>query len=301
MNKLLKILRSLGTSILTIVLIILISSYVVILNFKISISEQGIKKALKKTDIVELINSSEDVNMNKNIRNLATSLKLTEDEFKQMLRSERLKEQLGSYVSNIIRYSFDGKNVILSKEDVQKLLEVAIDEYNDVSETKINDNKRKEIIGSFSQEMIDVINDEFSSINLRETAGPKYVKYVDFTKNILFGSYTSNFLYLILFVIILIALLRFSYYKWITNVKVSLVFSGIFVIFIIATFSAITVTGIDLMMSFKEVFLTNISISVGVILALLVILTILERQLRKYVKKKSEMEKMYIVQETQNL
>jgi len=56
---------------------------------------------------------------------------------------------------------------------------IAVDEYNKVSDTKITDEDRQELINSFDDEMINNINEELSSINLDSEIPEEYSNYVN--------------------------------------------------------------------------------------------------------------------------
>lgn len=166
MRKILNGLEVFGSVILTIILSILIFLYVVVLNIKFVVSKNGMVNTLKNIDVVETIKSASDGTMWEDFKQLADNLNLSEEQFEQILNNSKVKEQVGSYISEVLNSIFDSTKSNLTKERVENFLNTAIDEYNKVSDTKISDVERKEIIDSFDEETITNINEEFGSMNL---------------------------------------------------------------------------------------------------------------------------------------
>ena len=128
MKKFLNGLGVFGSIILTMILTVLIFLYVVILNVKFVVSEKGLSNSLKKVNIVETLKSTEDGVMWEDFLGLADSLNLTEEQFEQILSSDKVKEQVGSYIGEVISSSFNDKEATLTKERMEKFLNIAIDE-----------------------------------------------------------------------------------------------------------------------------------------------------------------------------
>ena len=102
MKKFLNGLGVFGSIILTIFLTILIFVYAVILNIKVVVGGNGLSKTFKKIDFVEILKTTEDGTMWEDFMGLADTLNLSEDEFEQILNSEKVKEQIGSYISEVV-------------------------------------------------------------------------------------------------------------------------------------------------------------------------------------------------------
>jgi len=219
MKKFLNGLGVFGSIILTVILTILIFAYVVILNVKLTIGKNGMANTFKKIDLVETLKNAEDGVMWEDFMQLAEDLNLTEEQFEKIINSKDVKEQIGGYVGELFSTIFSDKEVIITKERMEKLLNIAVNEYNEVSDTKISDNERQEIIAAFDDEMLANMNEEFGSINLIEDMNPEYIRYIKLADNLLFGNYTLIMLGLIILIVVLIALCRFSLYKWMPYVK----------------------------------------------------------------------------------
>ena len=288
MKKFLNGLGVFGSVVLTFILTILIFLYVVVLNVKFVVSERGMANTFKKIDVVETLKSAEDGTMWEDFTQLAENLDLTEEQFEQILNSDKVKEQVGSYIGEIFSSVFNDKEVLLTKEKLDKFLNVAVDEYNKVSDTKISDSDRQNIINSFDEEMIDNMNEEFGSINLMDTVDSEYVKYVEFADNVLFGNFNLMLLVVIILIIGLIALFRFSYYKWIPYVKTSTIISGILMLFVGIILLIIPIQDMEIILPLKNVIVTNIFITSGVLFALSIGLTLGKKYLKKFVDKKKE-------------
>jgi len=285
MKKFLNGLGVFGSIILTMILTVLIFLYVVILNVKFVVSEKGLSNSLKKVNIVETLKSTEDGVMWEDFLGLADSLNLTEEQFEQILSSDKVKEQVGSYIGEVISSSFNDKEATLTKERMEKFLNIAIDEYNKVSDIKINNADRDKIVSSFDEEMIANMNEEFSSINLTDTVAPEYVSYIEILDNILFGNYTLIMLIAIIVIIGLIALLRFSYYKWMPYVKTSMVISGILMLIIGLLLLVVPLHDMEILIPLKNVLITNIFITSLILFVLGIGLSVGKKYLKKYIDK----------------
>ena len=174
---------------------------------------------------------------------LAETLNLSEEQFEIIINNNKFKEQIGGFIENIFSSMLSGEKIQLSKADVENLLNVAVDEYNKISDKKISENQRNEIINSFDEEIINNINESISEINLVDSVDIQYVKYIEMANNILFGSFLIRLLFIIIGIIILIGLFRFSLYKWMSYVRVSTIIDGIMNTVIIGTLSSIGLIG----------------------------------------------------------
>lgn len=281
-----------GSIILTIILTILIFLYGTVLNIKFVVSENGITDTLKKIDVVETLKTTEDGTVWEDFKQLAENLKLTENQFEQILNSEKVKEQVGSYIGEVLSSIFNDKVVNLTKEEMEKFLNIAVVEYNKVSDTKISDTEKQEIIDSLDDEVIADINEELGSINLKEKVSKEYVQYIELTDNLLFGNYTLILLLVIFLVIALIALFRFSYYKWIPYVKTSTIISGILLVIVGILLLFIPLEELEIIMPLRKILATNIFITSVVLFILAIILTVGKKYLIKLINKENNEESM---------
>lgn len=288
MKKILNVLGILGSSILTVVLSLLVFVYAVILNVKFLVSENGMVKTLKKTDIVETLKSTEDGLLWEDFKGLADTLNLTEEQFEQILNSNKVKEQVGSYINEIISSLFNDKEASLTKDKIEKFLNIAVDEYNKVSDIKISDAERQEIINSFDEEMIENMNEEFSSLNLTNTVEPEYVKYIELADNMLFGHYTLIILVSIIAIISLIALFRFSYYKWMPYVQTSTILAGSLMLIIGILLSIIPMQDMEMILPIKNVLMTNVYITSATLFIISIGLSIGKKKIKMYIENKKE-------------
>lgn len=286
MKKLLNGLGVFSSIILTIILTALMFLYTIILNVKFIVSEKGMSNTLKKIDIVETLKNAENGTVWEDFKQLANNLNLSETQFEQILNSEKVKEEISSYINEIISTALNDKTVVLTDERMEQILNIVVDEYNKVSETKISETKRQEIISSFDEEMIANINEEFSSINLQEVA-PEYAKYIELTDNILFGNYDLIILAVMLGIIILIALFRFSYYKWMPYVESSTIISGIILLFIGVLLLIVPLPDMEIFLPIKKIIITNIMITSLILFIISVGLSIGKKYLKRYIKKQN--------------
>lgn len=288
MKKFFNDLGVLGSIILTLVLSVLIFIYAVILNIKSVVSEKGMANTFKKINVVETLKTVEDGTMWEDFVQLGETLNLSEEQFEQILNNDKVKEQVGTYLGEVLSSSLNNKKTNLTKEEIEEFLNIAVLEYNKISDIKINDTERNEIINSFDEEMINNINEELGSINLKEIVEPEYIQYIELADNLLFGSYTLIILVLIIIVIGLIALFRFSYYKWISYVKVSTIISGFLMALVGILILIVPLEGMEIIMPIRKLLATKMFITAGVLLVLSIGLSIGKIYLMKYIDKNND-------------
>lgn len=288
MKKFLNGLGVFGSVVLTIILTGLIFVYAILVNVKSIVSENGMAKTFKKVDIVETLKSAEDGTMWEDFKQLGDNLGLSEEQFEQILNSEKVKAEVGNYLGEVVSSLTNDKEALLTKEKMDKFLTVAIDEYNKVSDTKIDEIQRQEIINSFDEELISNMNEEFGSINLQETVDSEYVEYIELVDNILFGNYTLILLVAIIVVIGLIGLFRFSYYKWMSYVRVSTAVVGSLMLVVGALILIIPLQDMEMLLPIKNILATNVFLTSGILFIISTGLSISKKYLKKYIENKKE-------------
>lgn len=289
MKKFLNGLGVFGSIILTLVLSVLIFLYIVILNIKFVVSENGIVNIFKKIDVVETLKSTEDGVMWKDFMQLAESLNLSEEQFEQILNSDKVKEQVGSYIGKVLSSTLNYKKFNLTKENIENFLNIAVDEYNKVSDNKISDAERKKILNSFDEEMIENMNEEFGSINLDEIVASEYVKYIELVDNLLFGNYTLIMLALIILIIGVIALFRFSSYKWMPYVMTSTIISGSLMLIVGILILIIPLEEMEIIIPIRKLLTTRVFITSAILFILSIVLSIGKKYLKNYIDKKKRL------------
>lgn len=300
MKKILNGLGVFGSIILTIALSILIFIYVVVLNIKFVVSENGMANTLKKIDVVETLKSAEKGTMWEDFNQLADTLNLSEEQFEQILNSAKVKEQIGSYIGEVLNSAFNDEEANLTKERMENFLNLVVDEYNKVSDIKISDAERQEIVDSFDEEMIANMNEEYGSINLVDTVSSEYVGYIKLADNLLFGNYTLILLVAIIAVIGMIALFRFSCYKWMPYVKMSTIISGSLMLIVGILLLIVPLQDMEIIIPLRNLLATRVFITSGILFILSVGLTVGKKYLKKYIDKKKEvtpLENMHEVSE----
>ena len=290
MKKFLNGLGVLGSIILTLVLTVLIFIYVVVLNVKSVVTEKGMSNTFKKINIVETLKTAEDETMWEDFMQLSDSLNLSEKQFEKILNSNKVKEQIGGYIGKVLSASLNDKEAKLTKKEMKNFLNVAVDEYNKVSDTKINDSERKEILNSIDDEMIENMNEEFGSLNLLETVSPEAIEYVKLADNLLFGNYTLILFVLIILIIGLIALFRFSYYKWMPYVKTSIMISGILMLLIGLLVLIIPLEEMEIIMPIRKIIAIRMFITTAILFILSIGLSIGKKYLKKCADSKKEVK-----------
>ena len=82
--------------------------------------KNGMTDTLKKIDVVETLKTAEDGTVWEDFKQLAENLNLTENQFEQILNSNKVKEQVGGYIGEVLSSIFNDKEVNLTKEEMEK-------------------------------------------------------------------------------------------------------------------------------------------------------------------------------------
>lgn len=288
MKKFLNGLGIFGSAILSICLAILIFIYVVLLNVKSVVSEKGLTKILKNINVVDVLKYIDDGTIYEDFIELGDKLNLTENEFEDILNSDKVKEALGGFLSKVVSSTASDKKVNVTKEDVEDFLNITIDEYNKVSNIKISDYKINEIVGLFNEEMVNNLNESISEINIKENIDSKYINYVEFANKVLFGNYTTIMLFLIIAIVVLISLFRFSYYKWIPYVVNSIRIPAILMLLIGLFLCMMPLNRIvmyQIIVMIKDLLINNIIITSIILFTIVFLLNIGYKEiLKRFVK-----------------
>ena len=136
--------------------------------------------------------------------------------------------------------------------------------------------------------MIANMNEEFASINLQETVDQEYVEYVKFADNMLFGNYTLILLVVIIVIIGLIVLFRYSYYKWMPYVRTSTIIAGVLMLLVGTLLIVIPLQDMAILLPIKNVLVTNIFITSGILSVISIGLSIGKKYLKEYIENKKE-------------
>lgn len=286
MKKFLNILGIIGSVILTVILTFLIFAYVLVLNVKIAVSKNGISNMLKNIDVVETLKSIDEGDAWEDFKELSNEIGLTEEQFEEILNSENIKDEIGNFINKIIDSVTSSSKITITKAELDNFINIAINEYNKVSEEKISENDKLEILNSLSPEIIEEINEELRDISFTENDENDYVEIVNKT---LFDNYSLIILLVIMLMILLIALFRFSYYKWIPYVVSSFMIVGLLTLLIAVGISYIPLNEIEfggMITHLITVINTRIYITAGILLLLSVALCITNKFIKSKIANK---------------
>lgn len=286
MKKFLNILGIIGSVILTVILTFLIFAYVLVLNVKIAVSKNGVSNMLKNIDVVETLKSIDEGDAWEDFKELSNEIGLTEEQFEEILNSKNIKDEFGNFINKIIDSVTSSSKITITKAELDNFINIAINEYNKVSEEKISENDKLEILNSLSPEIIEEINEELRDINFTENDENNYIEIVNKT---LFDNYSLIILLIIMMMISLIALFRFSYYKWIPYVVSSLIIVGLLTLLIAIGISYIPVNEIEfsgMITPLITVMNTRIYITAAILLLLSVALCITNKFIKSKIANK---------------
>ncbi len=282
MKKILNVLSIIVCIILTFILSIFILFYVATVSIKNTVDNNGISNVLKEIDIVENLKSTGSGVLWEDLSQIGENIGLSEHSFEDLLNSTALKEQLGVHIEGVIRFSLNGNKYEISKEDLQQFLTIAIDEYNKVSDKKITVKQKNEVFNSISNDMIKNLNEVFESIDIHAAFGEENTIYITLINNVLYGYYSLAILGGIIFVTILIALFRFSYYKWMPYVSCSLMISAILIFGITMILNIVPMSSVDFFIPIKSILIKNMLSATTSIFALAVILIVCYKYLKLF-------------------
>ena len=221
MRKILNIFGVLFSIILTIVLTAIVSGYAILMNVRSYVSQKGINKVLNSIDTVQMVKDANSGKLWNDIVEHGKEINLSESQITEMLNSKTIKSEISYYINKVLVTITDNKKLTLTEKELRNLVNTAIDEYNNVSSKKITDSERKEILNSINDEVINSINDELSEVKLDIDHDD-----IGHVNKALFGNYHIYILIIIVTLILLIALLRFSYYKWMPYTAVSCILAA---------------------------------------------------------------------------
>lgn len=220
MKKTLNILGIIGSIFLSFVISILLIVLSLSIAFKNTISEKGIEKIIKtnSTDTIKSLVTKEDLD------SLSKNSNINKEDLISILDSKELTKEISSFLSQIIKSTIKNEDVIITKEQMTSLINLTIDKYNNIAKEKITDEERNEIISSITSEKIKELNDEINNNNELSKDIKETLKVFDF---VLYGSFTTYLCIIITVLIIIIALFRYSYYKWLPYVSITFLSTGL--------------------------------------------------------------------------
>lgn len=303
MKKVLNFFGVIGATFLTIVLFVILTCYALVLNIRFVVSKDGIGSVLKDIDVVETLKSVDDGVMWEDFQEMSTDLNLTEEQLEQMINSEAVKEEFGDLLGDLVASITSDEPYKMTKDDFVSVLDTVIDEYNKVADEKIDKADRDAVVNEINDEFINDLNASLEEVNLMATATGDDVDAIKIVDYIVFGAFSSALLVTVIILILLIAVCRWSIYKWMKYVGVgSLLASAVMLaIGLFLTFIPLDMEGIEILIPFKDSFNYNMYVTAAVLFVVYVVLIIVERILKKQCNKKALKEDNTImeVNETQ--
>lgn len=274
MDKLKKILKYLSSSFLTLVLTTILIVEVLVLNLRIVVSENSIAKGLDSTNIIENV-LNEDI---------LSKLEIDKSDIKEVLENEYIKDTASKYISDVIRSAFGSEEFNINEEELKEFLNKTIDEYNKVSDNDISDSLRKEIMDSIDSDAIREFEDSINNANLNKEVNDT-LKVIDY---ILYGNFTSVLLVIIIALVLLIALVNYSVYKWMPYVSVSTSISGVTMLFLGLTFSLVSIDSLGVLSIIKENLAENFLVTAIILIIISIALVLGHIYINKQINDKKE-------------
>lgn len=291
MKKVLNVLGAIGAFFLTIVFITLLLCYSLVMNVRYVVSENGINNIVKNIDVVEVIKSVDDGALIEDIQFGDSELKLTEEQFEEILNSDAIKEEISGILNKVLN-SVTGEVATISRDEFVELVDTVIDEYNKVADVKITEEERNEAISAIEQEDIDDINESLKEVNLaKELVGDEKValEVIDY---VVFGGFSFAMLIAVIIIVLLIAACRAFTYKWMSYVGVGSLIASMLTLCGGAFVSFIPVNGfeaVEFINQIKDTVATNLYITGGILFVVYVVLIVLGRILKKrHIKEKAK-------------
>lgn len=284
MKKVLNVLGIIGSCFLTISLTTIMICFVFLLNIKFAVSKSGINKLLNNIDIVEAIKEIDGGVVWEDLTQISNDTNLTDEEFEAILNNDELKTEFSEIFDGVISSITSEEAYKVSKTQITDIINLVIDEYNKVADEKITEEERKEALAEINDEFINDINTSLEEINLSKILAEENMPLYRTIDFIIFGGFVYGLTIAIVVVTALIALLRWSPYKWMPYAGVASTITS-FITFITGLF--IKLIPIDdaeiakFLIPFKNSASSNFYISAFILLAIAVLLFVLNHVIKK--------------------
>ncbi len=288
MKKVFKSLRRILAIISAVVLTFLIVFYIVFLNIKSLASKKGITDVASSIDIVTILQDPKMGTTWDSVTNLGNEIGINEDQMTEILGNDEIKTKVADYVGTTLsKINTDGK---IDTKDSSELVDAIVEQYNNISNKKITDEKKAILTNYVDTKVTNVINEKLGTNNILSNVNNKYNKITNLANKILFGNYDFIILVMIVIFIFIIALLEFSYYRWIPYVATSSIISCLMLLAGNILISKITIdSSMSLLFnSIKDIIISNIYNDIIILLIIGIILTIIYFVIKYLIKKNQE-------------
>ena len=228
-----KFLNALSTTILVIILLISTTALLILLPFKNIIKGSVVKEIISNLKIEKMVEENPDFKQTVNevfepILIETNKLGIDDDVIIKIIDSKEVKDLMGDITSNIIQYAVTGENQkIITNEDINTMVNDAINQINSNGYYKISDDQKNEILNIADQKAIEyqeIISDT-SEIYQQATKENKDV--LNNLRFILGNKLITYLIIIILMSILLIVPLKWKKSKWIKYCSVTILVSSI--------------------------------------------------------------------------
>jgi len=207
------ILKGIAGFFISIILILLVDAYSLSISLKYVLQNQIIGSVVKE----QIINSY--VENSKTFKD--------KDKLEGIINDNKSNEIIDNIIDDYIKY-LDDSNYKVSDKTIDSILDFCVKHKDELSEISDHEITEEEIRKSETREdLTKSLNDGFSSLgnNLGQTEKDIIKSYSTFTSK----SFRIVLLVLIFVQIVLLVLIKWSPYKWMTPTGVSFIISGVFI------------------------------------------------------------------------
>lgn len=262
-----KVVRIIGNILIEIVLFALIISVSVLNATKIFLEKDLVMGVVKEGIVQTLDKEENDLNFKK------------EEILNEIFNDKETSNIVSIVIDNFKKYQEDKTNFTVSNSDIEKITSYAFKykkQINKISNKaeEITDEKLKEIL---SKENINKLANEIYS-DLDSDIGDEFEKVFYFYENVTSKSMNLIMISLIVFFIVILGLINWSFYKWMITLGVCLIISGVImsILYIGLLFLTETINSVDVLkrtidnISFSTYIIIGvIEIVVGIILIII--------------------------------
>ncbi len=232
-----KFFNNLATAILIIVLFISTTLLLLLIPLKNTISGGSVKKMISNLEIEKMVNENPTFKQSVDealepILTETNKLGIDDEVIIKIVDSDEVKDLMGDVTENLIDYAITGKNQkIINIEDINKLVNDAIDEINKSGYYEINETQKKEIL-NIAQNKVEEYEELIPDANIiDEKLNKELTKEEKNSLNsirfVLGNKLLTYIIISIIVSILLIALLKFKKAKFIKYASITILISSI--------------------------------------------------------------------------
>lgn len=217
-------------SLLVVIALTIVGIYTVcIFNASHFLTERSLTKTVKKVNLKEILSEDgkvtnggvSDSTMDK-IYNMADTMNISKEQVDLLVESSAVKEFAGNYLSNVAVYLTNGEEKNITGIELTEIIKNNIDRI--AAENHFDENVKQNVVTGVERYANDIVTLIPSPKVITESIDTEQLKGIQ----ALFSEKTkTNLIYSIIGLTLLLILLQFSWWKWLSWVSVSVAITGL--------------------------------------------------------------------------